>query len=1094
MLRPFLLVGVGGSGGKTLRVVRNDLERRLSQAGWEGDFPAAWQFLHIDVPTTADGNEPDLPDQLPEAAYQGLIGSGIDYLTVDDSLVQQAADNATDALGGWRPDPDRVNVPASKGAGQYRALGRTITLSQLRRIATAVREARRQLTGADVTSELKNLTRTLGGKDRTIAPDPQVIVVASIAGGSGSGAVIDVCDVIRSLGDKWANESVGILYCPDVFDDLDEGLRRGVRPNSLAALAELMSGYWSTDGPSVSASELFQAAGISTGSSRRLGPRFPFLVGAKNESVTHKTQNDVYQAMGRSLAAWVTSPTLQDRLTAYTQAQWTSTAQAVTDHLRLHPSGTETPFTALGSARVGLGRDRFREYASQNLARGVVELVLEKHEALRGRNDERPSQQLVQEQATQAMGTFVREAGLAELGKDDNDIIDGLQDPTELQNRADAVGRTVLEKVGDARQGKGFTTDDLRRTIRNEVEAHRISFGQKSAADRRERARVWVEEIQVRVRTATADAVARHGGRVAAVLVRRLITEMGEVLEELRHEADQNRMWASDIDRLIGLDNVRNATEDEVRNSVAQASRVLEFEQEAEVRELAVKLIPHLRSGLLEPLAEAVEFGVEGLGTEAAGGRDGRGSVISSWPKDDIVPKALRPAPNEFLLQPFQEFPTILQDLIQRSVGKESAGDARGDAERQVLLGIGSAARHGLVEQDRSWVPPLDEVFGGTSPSNAHMVLALDKKSLLSRAEAWVGNEEVAIGKYLAEGLRAYLDVDAASPKEHGERVKQFENQLIAALRAGAPLVSVNTAVLTRTHNRELQYSVQFSEIPLPERSEARNALVRTLEARKLFGASVEQAFSDSEAQFIDIFTVLAEPYEPVVFDSLMRPIMSDWGAKKATAIDREEFWRWRRARPLPEALPMHPATLQSMVRGWFVAGVLEQVQPDPLAIYSLANSQSAAGFVPFESPLLTGSGRSAEALPDILESISVALLRVNDEESLAPLRPYHRLLDLGDGASTELPDELRRWIEEGRRAQDVTIDVASPVERQQAAVDRITRVSKQFDKHFSTLEARHGNLGYPGSYDLRHQIRSALGDLFRALSSFTPLDDDAFI
>ena len=45
MLRPFLMIGVGGSGGKTLRVVRDELLRRMEQLGWEGDLPAAWQLL-----------------------------------------------------------------------------------------------------------------------------------------------------------------------------------------------------------------------------------------------------------------------------------------------------------------------------------------------------------------------------------------------------------------------------------------------------------------------------------------------------------------------------------------------------------------------------------------------------------------------------------------------------------------------------------------------------------------------------------------------------------------------------------------------------------------------------------------------------------------------------------------------------------------------------------------------------------------------------------------------------------------------------------------------------------------------------------------
>lgn len=76
MLRPFLLIGVGGSGGKTLRVVRDDLTRRLAQAGWEGDLPQAWQFVHIDVPTHADGDDRDLPAQLRSATTRASSRAG----------------------------------------------------------------------------------------------------------------------------------------------------------------------------------------------------------------------------------------------------------------------------------------------------------------------------------------------------------------------------------------------------------------------------------------------------------------------------------------------------------------------------------------------------------------------------------------------------------------------------------------------------------------------------------------------------------------------------------------------------------------------------------------------------------------------------------------------------------------------------------------------------------------------------------------------------------------------------------------------------------------------------------------------------------
>src|SRR4051812_23714577 len=159
MLRPFLLIGIGGSGGKTLRVTREDLARRLGQAGWSGDLPRAWQFLHIDVPTHADGNDPDLPIQLLERDYQGLVAPGLVYRTIDSAMAGMGRTPMGDALAGWRPDPLKVNVPVDKGAGQYRTIGRMITLANLDRVWQAVKRARDELTGAEVVGELQRVTR-----------------------------------------------------------------------------------------------------------------------------------------------------------------------------------------------------------------------------------------------------------------------------------------------------------------------------------------------------------------------------------------------------------------------------------------------------------------------------------------------------------------------------------------------------------------------------------------------------------------------------------------------------------------------------------------------------------------------------------------------------------------------------------------------------------------------------------------------------------------------------------------------------------------------------------------------------------------------
>ena len=49
MLRPLLVIGIGGSGGKTIRSMKQALERRLLSVRYNDGIPAAWQFLQIDT-------------------------------------------------------------------------------------------------------------------------------------------------------------------------------------------------------------------------------------------------------------------------------------------------------------------------------------------------------------------------------------------------------------------------------------------------------------------------------------------------------------------------------------------------------------------------------------------------------------------------------------------------------------------------------------------------------------------------------------------------------------------------------------------------------------------------------------------------------------------------------------------------------------------------------------------------------------------------------------------------------------------------------------------------------------------------------------
>jgi hypothetical protein len=1110
MLRPFLLIGIGGSGGKTLRVVREDLVRRLAQLGWTGDLPQAWQFLHIDVPTHADGNDPDLPAQLPLREYQGLVAPGLTYRTIDSALAGVGRTAMGDAMGGWRPDPNKVNVPVDKGAGQYRTLGRMITIASLDRIQESLNAAKRALTGAEVVEELQRVTRLVGGETLPTTPAPVVVVVSSIAGGSGAGAVIDVCDAVRALGDSWASESVGFLYAPDVFDYLPEEQRKGVRPNALASLSEILSGYWNTAGPSEETATLLSQQGVQLGAANRLGPRYPFLVGNRNEHVSFGTQNDIYRAMGRSIAAWVASPGLQDRMVGYTQGNW-SQAAGVTDNLPLRSAGTETPFSALGSSRVGLGRDRFQDYASEALARESVEVALRRHEKLRKRDDDRIPKKLVADVAETRFGSFLAQSGLDERGEDKNEIIDALRAPG-FEAAKQKLMLAVTSKISADIPAKGLSPQQVRQRIVSALQAREATFQGEQHLGRQEQARAWVIQIQDLLTRRTAFSIAIDGAPVTVELLGKLATELRQVRDELRDEAARYRRWAAGIEQEVATILERGgaelllATTPTVALGVRRGVEVLEWEAESQVRDLAAALIPDLVENVVEPLALAVRHAAATLSQEEVAHVGGRPSDIATWPSEGRVPQRLLPAANEFLLDAPSDYPQMLSTLVQRTVSTQDAGGARRESVMQVLLGTNDleSGTQQMVKRTTDWVPQDHTLHTGTASTPARSVfdVALSGENLLSRAKTWVTQPGTPMGAFTAQGLKNYLDPASTDPDEHAKRLNRFEGQFIAALNAAAPLVSINTGVLVQVHGEHAAPSnTFFTEIPLPADSPGRDVVKRILQGKGAWSNEVEKVLGDGDASSIDVFSVLGTPYEPVVFDSLMRPIASEWGAKNKTPDMRSEFWRWRRARPLAEFLPMSPAIRKAMIRGWFTAGLLGQLEIGelPATVFVPSETGGTGSSQSFPNPLLAPDvPQSHQFLPVVLTSILLAMVAVNTQSSLEPLKPYTRLRDLGRsgrGGEFETYDvpaaELEAWILAGTVLEGAPTPpmesgtAQDEVEKRQMLVEQyLEELQASYTELFATVERRKDVFDVPGAYELRSDIADALGDLLRVVRS----------
>ena len=109
MIRPLLIIGVGGAGGKTIRAMKQELNRILESSGYTEGLPDAWQFLHID--TTRDGTDFPAP-MLPADEFHCVVPSGASYADILGSITARCSHEEQQiVLAGWGfPTPNIWDV------------------------------------------------------------------------------------------------------------------------------------------------------------------------------------------------------------------------------------------------------------------------------------------------------------------------------------------------------------------------------------------------------------------------------------------------------------------------------------------------------------------------------------------------------------------------------------------------------------------------------------------------------------------------------------------------------------------------------------------------------------------------------------------------------------------------------------------------------------------------------------------------------------------------------------------------------------------------------------------------------------------------
>ncbi len=1055
MYSKFLFVGLGGSGGKTLRFLKREIARWLKAKGANDRIPDAWQFLHIDTPTVPDGQEiNDIAPPLDDDEYMGLINAGLSFKALQHML--DGDQFLRDELRSWRVEPAGLGVSVDQGAGQFRAVGQTVAMAYSSQIRAKLEARIQRMVGPGAQSELGELYDAVETTHNGHAgPDSNmyIVVISSLAGGTGAGLLNLVCDLLRAMETPAGDSIFGLLYTPEVFHSLGRSVTGGVYPNSLAAICEMLNGQWwqgsDVSAPSIAAPKqnaVLSRAGLPK-PQERSGPTYPFLVGRVAEGgVDHGTPDRLFEMTGRSLLSWVTDLVVQSRFVAYTSGNWTATALAheqgpiLVNAGETHEQGLPC-LSALGFSRLSVGGEHFERYAQQRLVKDALTHLARYHtdsgEAVavaRNLETEDP-EAILRKIAEDHRPAFLHETRLAELGPEHNEIIDDLR-PSRHNELDGEFLRRVRENAGIDHHDK-LDAEEWRRQITEAVAEARRTYEVEYRRDLELSTDEWIGTVSDRITAAVERRVGLHGLLVAAELcsqTSRYLTD--EVAVDLtQNDVDQYERWAAQAGDMVNeaLETAGRAVpSDDARleEAISGGVNAAAYTGDALLCGQAAALAVQVAEKILAPLSRALRD------AHAVAEDDARRAVSwVSW-DDEPPPTHVRPPAGDFSLIDPDDYPRHFSDLLSRDVGDAVLPqEQREEVRRGIISGAflkSPAAAAGAttltcltVEQD--WFPAQ-----GTTrprpPADLQVSLSTRLEDLTGRASAWLRRPGSGWDNFLSRSVRDFVgatdkfDAKAIPEAEARQNRSRFINQLNAALDAAAPLINIDESLLGLVHPNTDRSGprLQLSSMPLashPIEEELRAALSLAGINDEEIGRSLT---SDASVDHIDITSALGAPVSVLAVESLLRPISERW-FQLSSVGQRNAFWARRRAQPLESFIPAPQALIRCMVRGWFTGRLLGLVRPiDGSWAIWIPRDESCMGFSRdwLSTPRASGD---QDALALVLESLALAYVEVSVNGTLGPLLPYIELRELGrskpDGGLLgyeSLAPVLGRWVTDG--------------------------------------------------------------------------------
>lgn len=970
-----LIVGLGGSGGKTLSFLMDELKVRLGDS-WDGRLPASWKFVHIDVPAVADTIGVNLASPVAEqgGTYVGIAGRNSSYSNFDiaamDALRSQTPP-ALDLAAKWRPDPKEGDAIAVHiGAGGYRALGRVVTLAGASNIYQTLKGAVDDLSSLKASEDLKKMARQVGDSGGSEEGKPLVFLVSSLAGGSGASMVLDVADIIRGLtNDSFDGmHSAAFLYTADVFASV--GIS-SAGPGSLSTISELISAM-NRQGEGWNAHE-WQALGVTNAAVpgplvTGRGPHMIFPVGAKSQGTPFGDKPEhVYRGFARMLAPLFIDKHIQNDFNAYMVANGTSAIMAAGDSTGLakDPITGKTNaahFSAWGSAVLTMGRDRYSEYAAQRIAREAVSTLVNGFEDQDFLDKKINLQQAVQRYVDSMYGSFLETAKLNSVALDKaadslkllEIVVPGALRQSFANSKASELSAEFTGKSGAV---TAVSLGNFLKRNLDGVKGQTSTEGLRAISD-------WTHDVQRGIEDAFLHVASQKGLRVAVGCMKKLTSDLNAVQLDLDSKVNQAPQTLEPTLQK-GLQSIAKQN----NNPIQQGGQIAVQFQTAYAEELKrlvfiesarlmSPVLGDLLASFINPLVESADQALEGLDSELRRSVNSvvtaayREAPVALWPKqDNAVPTHFQPAVNEVLIDGVSQFPAFFNAHVSQAVAPFASGQTA-EAARQILTktrldrnnqgdfesvvgwswsrtALGS---HPNINRVNEWQPKELSSVTGRPQSKASFALKLDWKDVIGHARAWVDLPSCPFRQHSDQGIKAWLNPsETISQKELQDRVNKVVLKLQEAIKLAAPLVEINTNTVQAIHGaKAIGTLYSFSNIPLEPSSTVVSKITQGWsgqpQGEKNKGSFEGACEPGQDRNEIFILGQPASPYMPMVFESLTKPIRDEW--QDAIANSKTgAFWQWRRARSLRHFIPVSQRHIAAFMQGWVVGRITGDIQ-----------------------------------------------------------------------------------------------------------------------------------------------------------------------